>query len=423
MSDPIRFLNAIGQALSASSLYAEGHPARQRAATSAYERLHELQRVNSRPSFSFLDHDVIYKKLMLRDLRDWEWGLRLVGAGIERLEFGEHVPRVEFDNFLTDVLQRLVPGAAGDNPERATNHPSIRFGAIGVRGDGSGVGGEKAAADEDSQGEPVSPSLREESDSIRTIYRKIESGEDLDASEAESVVASLSVAMHGDSEIVMPLLQLKEFDQYTTTHSINVSVLAMALSEFVGVGASDVRAIGVAGLLHDIGMTRVPMEIVTKEGPPSEAEWVLLRQHPISGARMILASDPQLDLAAVVAYEHHILLNGGGYPVLHYPRECHYASRLVQVCAVYDALRTRRYHREALPSENALRYVEDRAGKDFDPDVARSFTTMMRQWDRQIAAVDANTPIRLSRATPRSLAAVEPDSERVSGTSGYAGSF
>ncbi|MDQ6887841.1 MAG: HD domain-containing protein [Gemmatimonadota bacterium] len=417
MSDPIRFLNAIGQALSASSLYAEGHPARERAAISAYERLHELQRVNSRPSFSFLDHDVIYKKMMLRDLRDWEWGLRLVGAGIERLEFDERVPRHEFDNFLADILQQLGSGAASVTPERATNHPSIRFGAIGVRGEGS------VAVEEAFQGASLSPSLAEESDSIRNIYRKIESGEDLDASEAESVVASLSVAMHGDSEIVMPLLQLKEFDQYTTTHSINVSVLAMALSEFAGLGASDVRAIGVAGLLHDVGMTRVPMEVVTKEGPPSEAEWALIRQHPVSGARMILASDPQLDLAAVVAYEHHILLNGGGYPVLHYERECHYASRLVQVCAVYDALRTRRYHREALPSENALRYVEDRAGKDFEPEVARSFTTMMRQWDRQIAAVDANTPIRLPRATPRSLAAIPSESARASGTSGYAGSF
>src|SRR5207247_2192546 len=68
--------------------------------------------------------------------------------------------------------------------------------------------------------------------------------------EAEAVVRSLAVAMHGGRQIVLPLLQLKEFDQYTTTHSLNVAVLSMALAEFLGLGAGDVRAFGIAGLLH-----------------------------------------------------------------------------------------------------------------------------------------------------------------------------
>ena len=76
--------------------------------------------------------------------------------------------------------------------------------------------------------------------------------------EAESVVRSLSLAMHGDKNIVIPLLQLKEFDQYTTTHSLNVSVLTMALAEWMGMGAKEVQAFGVAGLLHDLGKVRIP---------------------------------------------------------------------------------------------------------------------------------------------------------------------
>ena len=134
------------------------------------------------------------------------------------------------------------------------------------------------------------------------------------------MVRSLSVAMHGDRRVVLPLLQLKEFDQYTTTHSLNVAVLAMALAETIGCRPADVRAFGVAGLLHDIGKVRIPLEVLTKPGKLTDEEFALMRKHPVDGARIIMQSHDDLELAAVVAYEHHIMLDGGGYPLLRYPR-------------------------------------------------------------------------------------------------------
>ena len=90
--------------------------------------------------------------------------------------------------------------------------------------------------------------------------------------EAEAVVRSLSVAMHGDRRMVLPLLQLKEFDQYTTTHSLNVAVLAMGLAEKLGCTKKQVRAFGVAGLLHDIGKIRIPHALLTKPGKLTDEE-------------------------------------------------------------------------------------------------------------------------------------------------------
>ena len=108
-----------------------------------------------------------------------------------------------------------------------------------------------------------------------------------------------------------------------------------------------------------------------------------MRQHPIEGARIILEREKRLDLAAVVAYEHHIMLNGGGYPSLHFQRECHYASRLVHVCDVYDALCTNRPYRDAWMAEVALAYLEERSGVEFDADITMGFVSMMRQWSYQ----------------------------------------
>ena len=170
---------------------------------------------------------------------------------------------------------------------------------------------------------------------------------------------------------------------------MNVAVLAMALGEYLELGGTTVRALGIAGLLQDLAKVCIPREILLKPGKLTEAERAVVQEHPIVGARMLLTSPDPMDLAAIVAYEHQIMLDGGGYPRLHDPRGAQYASRLVHICDVYDALRTNRPYRQAWESERAMAFIEGRAGVEFDPAIARSFTAMMRKWDRRIALVPA----------------------------------
>lgn len=373
------------------ALYAPRHPARAKSAELAFEALQELQRSQVVLTFSFLGDEVVFQNKTLREMKDWEWSDRFTKAGIQRMEFVCEVIREEFDDFLYTIMAEVTPGwrdPRHTQRSEGSEYTSIRYGAIGVRGDA-----EQFLTDP----MPVMGMdfpLDEEAETIEMIYGEVQAGRPLPAAEIETVVASLSVAMHGDSEILVPLLQLKEFDQYTTAHALNVSVLAMGLSEFLGLGVRDTRAIGVAGLLRDVGMTKVPNEIVSKAGAPSDDEWEIIRRHPIEGARIILMSEPQLDVAAIVAYEHHMLPGGLGYPTPHFDRECHYASKLVQVCDCYDALRTRRFHRGAWAPESALRYVEDKAGTVFDADIAKAFVTMMRRWERRIIPLEQGQTLR-----------------------------
>jgi putative nucleotidyltransferase with HDIG domain len=395
MSEPAEFLGAFAQALAGMSLYGEGHPARARAVDTAYQELLDLQAKHPHPLFTFLGDEVIFGRLPLREMREWGWSNRLADAGIQRLEFADHVTRDDFEVFLEDVLARLTLEGIDTAEARQQRPTAIKFGVVGVRGSGElpGDGLLPTAT--------IAFSLGEEVETIRWLHEEVQQRESLPLAEAEAVVRSLSVAMHGDQQMILPLLQLKQFDQYTTTHSLNVSVLSMALAEYLEMAPSDVRAFGVAGLLHDLGKVRIPIEILTKAGKLTPDERLVMNRHPVEGARLIFESEEDLDLAAVVAYEHHIMLNGLGYPQVRYRRSCHEASNLVHVCDVYDALRTRRPYRDAWPVEQVLPYIEGRAGLEFDPHYVREFIEMMRTWETQLAVVaDEQAPLPASVPPP-----------------------
>jgi HD-GYP domain-containing protein (c-di-GMP phosphodiesterase class II) len=406
MSDPTRFLSSLAQTLATMSLYAEGHPARIRAADTSLDQLRALQRDDPTPSFSFLGTNVIYNQRSLRSLRDWEWAERLGNAGVQRMEFDAAIDRDAYHAFLDDVLARVSAsaGRAVAMPERPSRPVPIRYGAIGVRGMNDGAGEIQALAQALSGLQHFD--LSEEAEAVEWIHDEVRTREEIPLIEAEAVVSSLTLAMHADSRIMLPLLSLKEFDQYTTTHALNVAVLTMGLAEYLGLAAAEVRAYGVAGLLHDLGKVRVPTDILRKPGKLTDEEFAVMRRHPADGARIIIDSDRHLDLAAVVAFEHHIMIDGGGYPSRHYRRCCHQASTLVHLCDVYDALRTKRPYRNGWDPETTLSYIERGIGTEFDEDAGRAFVQMMREWESraaQAASIDAAT----SDAGGESVAAAE----------------
>jgi putative nucleotidyltransferase with HDIG domain len=403
----VHFLHSLSQALSASTLYAPTHPARQRAVKASYEALRILQSQDDAPAFSFLDHDVIYGYDAVRDLRDWEWAVRLATIGVQRIEIVADVTIEDFEIFIDEVYGRLaLPTAALPSQESATGAPeasrqkSIRYGVLGIQGTIRGSVGGALAAD-------LPFTFQEEADTVRYIHGEVAEKGVVPMVEAEAVISSLSIALHADGRLLVPLLRMKAFDQYTTTHSINVALLSMALAEALGHSPRDIRTLGVAGLLHDLGKVRVPLEILTKPGSLSPEEREILERHPSEGARIILNSDSKLTLPAAVSFEHHIMINGGGYPRRHFARDCHYASTVIHVADVYDALHTDRPYRAAWPSAKALHYIERRAEREFDPTIATAFINLMRKNERAVILVDEGTPIIAPESPAPTNGAVE----------------
>ncbi len=240
MSDPIRFLTSFVQSLSTMALYGEKHPARERSVDRSFEVLRDLQAVDASPQFTFLGDETVYGQVSLRDMRDWEWAARLGNAGVQRLEFAPDVTRDEYEEFLEEVLARLALTAIDTSEMRTTRRTTIKFGAIGVRGESREV---RPIVEAKISMATLGLSLHEEAAAVEWMHDEVSDHGTLPLAEAEAVVRSLSLAMHGESEMMIPLLEMREFDEYTTTHSLNVAVLTMALAEYLELSAREVRAL------------------------------------------------------------------------------------------------------------------------------------------------------------------------------------
>lgn len=170
----------------------------------------------------------------------------------------------------------------------------------------------------------------------------------------------------GNSTIFLLLKSLKEYDDYTFDHSINVAVITAAIARRLGYSDENIGIIGTAAILHDIGKLYVPREIIHKAGRLTPAEWQKVKRHPIDGEKIL--RDEGLDpLTCRVAYEHHMRYDSNGYPRPKTGEKCIEASDIVRIADTYDALTTRRPYRKQISPFEALKLMEKGRGSEFHP--------------------------------------------------------
>lgn len=364
---PSDFLTRLGKVLSAQRLYAVDHPTRERSLRDAFGCLRDLLARERPLLFTFLDGEVVFQSERLREMTDWPWIDPLTGIGVERIEIAAGVSYPEFVEFCSELGRRIGAGEAGFEEDlRALGH--IRFGPL-------------ASSDVDVA--ELRRMLERERERLGDLFETARRERIIAPEAAGAVLDTIGSAIRQSRNLLELLIPLKEHTQYTTVHSMNVSVLSIGLAELTGYLGSDVRSIGEAALLHDVGKSLVPEAILDKTEPLTTEEWKLVRTHPTEGARILLRSGDDLRVPAIVAYEHHWRWDGGGYPERRHPREPHPATQLVQVCDVYDALRTDRPFRGSWSAREVLSHLKDRAGQSFSPDAVASLLALVRREELQ----------------------------------------
>jgi putative nucleotidyltransferase with HDIG domain len=165
---------------------------------------------------------------------------------------------------------------------------------------------------------------------------------------ARTLVEELAQIVGRDRNALLGLTMLSDYDNYTFNHSVNVGVFALTLAEELGL--SHKKIIGLGGLMHDIGKTRLPLEVINKPGRLSREEWELMKLHPVYGAEMVEGMN--LREIREIVYEHHCGWNRKGYPFLPTQKDVSEEALIVSVCDVYDSVTTLRpYQRQHTPQE------------------------------------------------------------------------
>jgi HD-GYP domain-containing protein (c-di-GMP phosphodiesterase class II) len=219
----------------------------------------------------------------------------------------------------------------------------------------------------------------------------------------EGMVLAFGQQLRENRSTIIPLAQLTSHDAYTVTHISNVAILAMAAGEALGLNAQFVHDLGLAALLHDIGKLEVPHEILTQPGRLNEAQLALMKKHPENGARLLMATPNAPDLSVIVAFEHHLDYNGGGYPAVPPTWSIHLASAITHVVDVYDALRSDRPYRKGLAPEVVAKMMLADAGTVFDPLLLQAFFERIAPRLTPLTPVDdSQAPVAASTVAPAS---------------------
>ncbi len=220
-------------------------------------------------------------------------------------------------------------------------------------------------------------------DGIATVKELIQSaqqGKMPNARQVQMLVQGMADSIMSNSDALLGLTTLKLYDEYTFAHSVNVSILSLAMGAFLSFDRTQVASLGVAGLLHDIGKVNVPVEIINKPDDLAASEWDIVKRHPVEGAR-ILANMPGVSrLAMVAAFDHHRQYDLKGYPAVSpaAPAALHPYSRIVAIADAYDAITSARvYYRMITPPYEAVRLLLTKRGTIFEPVLVKAFVNMV----------------------------------------------
>ncbi len=193
------------------------------------------------------------------------------------------------------------------------------------------------------------------SEGIQYLYSNTSS--DSFADTANNIAGDLMKAITDNDDIAIDINTLKVSDEYTFKHSVDVATIAMVIAKKHGMNEKEVYEIGVSGLLHDLGKSQIPNEILNKAGRLTEEEFAVMKQHPLLGYKILITKKEVPPAVTLGVLQHHEKINGQGYPLgLKSEHICSYA-RILSVADIYDALVTERPYKKAFSQRDAIEII------------------------------------------------------------------
>ncbi len=209
------------------------------------------------------------------------------------------------------------------------------------------------------------------------IEQAIKNNSEIDFEGANSVIDNILDDLKNSQQEVINLLDIQSFDDFTYSHCLNVGVIAMAFARKIGFEENDIKEIGIAGFLHDIGKIRLPYDLIHKASTLNPKEFETVKKHSRYSYEIIKDSKGLPESVKKIVLLHHERFDGSGYPFGFKDQQIDDGVYIVAIAEFYDALTTKLSYKEALGSKEALKNIIKNAGTHFKPDIAHRFSKNM----------------------------------------------
>jgi len=347
-----------------SQLYAPGHPLVARNLEALAAVLRELHGPLPAVTVGIVGDEIVVADMPMPKASGQMGDLirKLKSQEIERVSIERGVTPEELDEFL-----RLLASSARADQFGGLRH--VRVGRISAE--------EKPPEGLQSDMAAIRRLYANAVTAAETVWQSAQTEGRPDATLALQTVEGLSEAVTQNRTALIALTAMKTYDNYTFTHMVNVSILTMAQARALGVDGRLLRELGLSGLMHDIGKVRTPKAILNKPEKLTAPEFEIMKRHTVDGAEILRRTPEMPVLAPVVAFEHHLRIDGTGYPAGVARAALNLATQLCSVADVYDAMRSQRAYQQAFPSDRVLAVLKKDDGAHFDRHLVRRFAQLM----------------------------------------------
>jgi HD-GYP domain-containing protein (c-di-GMP phosphodiesterase class II) len=212
---------------------------------------------------------------------------------------------------------------------------------------------------------------------IKEVITNIKGKQHADVRKLKRLVQKAIHLVIEDESILLGMTMIKNYDEYTFNHSVNVSIYSLAVGKRLGFSKKTLTDLGITALLHDIGKSKIPREVLNKPATLNDEEWEMMKKHPLMGVEIVLnlkqlgEINPRM---VVGVFDHHLMRDLSGYPKLYRKKEVSLFGRIIQIADAYDAMTTPRiYKKIPYTPEQALALMLRERTVHFDPLLLKIF--------------------------------------------------
>ena len=200
----------------------------------------------------------------------------------------------------------------------------------------------------------------------RSFMDDVRLGRGIDVKEVKTTVSECVKSIMHNPDALLWMGKIRDKDEYTAEHSLNVGILAMTFGRHLGASEEELNLLGLCGILHDVGKMKTPLEVLNKEGRLTAEEFQIMKSHPVDGRDILMAHDDVHNAAVDVCYSHHEALDGSGYPRGLKANNISDNTRIITICDVYDAITSERIYKSGQSSLDALKVLYQNRETKFD---------------------------------------------------------